>query len=154
MSCCDKLKKKIKTGHEHFKTSSAHSEKGKRIEIDVRDGKDRLSVCKVIIDGGFISDPTKEKCDCLFYLCKTDKYIFVELKGNTWPKPYEQIVSTLNYFKNDLNIKIEKANIEACIVYGSRSPKTGNDRNTKKDEFRKKHGSVLHISQTEFVYTV
>jgi hypothetical protein len=146
MSCCKKLEKIIIAGHEHFETSSACNQNHKRFSVVFKESKNQVKdhICRIRVDGGLISSSESGKCDFVFYLCSSEKFLFVELKGTDWPKPYKQIISTIEHFRKNLKIDLQKGDFEAFIIRGG-SPASRTDINDKKDEFKRLYGVTLSV---------
>ena len=72
-------------------------QKGKKYELK---NDYRELVCKVKVDKGIIRDG--EKCDYLVLICEKNIAVFVELKGNHVDKACSQVLSTIEYFEENL----------------------------------------------------
>jgi len=116
-------------------------EHGKRFEIDSNE-----NFTAIKIDGCVITSHEIEKCDYGLHRTSNDDFYFVELKGKGIQKGFDQIVSTINYFEQNL-IKIPQ-NKRIGIIISSKVP-SGTDVNNLKQAFAKRHGRVLEIKNRE-----
>jgi hypothetical protein len=74
----------------------------------------------------------------------------LELKGCDVEKAYEQLISTMNYFKSR-HCKIERKN---CYIVASRVPKAGPKIQTLKVKMAKFFKAQLQVFTTEGEITV
>ena len=96
-----------------------------------------------------------QKCDFWFHVSESDKSeikdnsnIFVELKGQEVDKAYSQIISTIDWFKQKM--EIPKSQCYAAIV-ASKVPQ-GVTAQTMKRDFKKKYGNRLEIQAPQMVF--
>ena len=125
--------------------SRAASENGKRFEIQSNEIFTRLK-----IDAFLINSQEIEKCDFGFVRHSNNDFYFVELKGSNIEKALNQIVSTINYFEENL-IQIPKSKSFGFIV-SSKVPSAGTDVNKLKQIFAKNYGKVLEIKNKVLIY--
>lgn len=116
-------------------------ENGKRFEILSNE-----TFKKVRIDGCVLTSDEMEKCDYGIHRISNDDFYFVELKGKGIQKGYDQIVTTINYFQQNL-VKIPKDR-RIGIIISSKVP-GGTDVNNLKQDFAKKYGRILEIKNRE-----
>lgn len=115
------------------------SERGKTFRL----GNRSVPFCKIKTDGGlYPSGQAQKKCDWVFILCETNRFYFVELKGSGKTLKDDQIVQTIQDFKNKIS-SLSKDQIYGVIV-GSNMPSQNTATLRKmQDNFRKHHGNKL-----------
>lgn len=121
--------------------SKVASENGKRFEIISEEDFTRIR-----IDDCVIKSQELEKCDFGFVRHLNNDFYFVEMKGKDIQKAYNQIVSSISNFNDNL-IKIPK-NKRFGFIVSSRVPNT--NHNLVQD-FAKKHGRKLEIKNKKLV---
>ena len=125
--------------------SKVASENNKRFEILLEEKFIRFK-----IDDCLINSKKIEKCDFGFYRKLNEDFYFVELKGKQISKALDQIISTINYFENNL-IKIPKNNRFGFIIC-SKVPKAGTDVKNLIQKFKKSYGKDLKIKSNVIEY--
>lgn len=150
MTCLETLRKAFPKASDHcFDQKLAVEEKGRKFRIELKKGSDE-TFCRAQIDGCAIDDDTVEKCDSLFLRCKTEDFLFVELKGKDVKKGFSQLLSTILLTKPFF--KFQKRQVHGFIV-SSRVP-NGADVQNMKAEFRKNHGHRLEVKNGIWVEKV
>ena len=111
--------------------------------------------CRIHVDNCLIKSMAMQKCDFWFHVSESDKSeikdnsnIFVELKGQEVDKAYSQIISTIDWFKNKL--EIPKSQCYAAIV-ASKVPQ-GTVAQMMKRDFKKKYGQRLEIQAPQMAF--
>ncbi len=64
--------------------------------------EERREICQVRIDGGLIQEDNIKRCDYGFWICEANLVFLVELKGKNIKKAIEQLISTINVLRNEL----------------------------------------------------
>ncbi|WP_294822384.1 hypothetical protein, partial [uncultured Flavobacterium sp.] len=119
-------------------------ENGKRFEVL----SDEVFT-KIKIDDCVIISHLIEKCDYGLHRISNDDFYYIELKGKGIKKGYDQIITTINYFQQNLvNIPKDK---RIGIIVSSKVP-GGTDVNNLKQDFAKKHGKLLEIKNKDLKY--
>jgi hypothetical protein len=121
------------------------SENGKRFEVLANENFTKLRIDNCLIKSNLI-----EKCDFGIIRHSNGEFYFIELKGGNVQKAFNQIVSTINFFQENLK-HIPKENRFGFII-SSKVPKAGVSANTLKQEFAKKYGRILEIKNKDFRY--
>lgn len=113
---CEKLKQVLEAapGNKCFTTVTNAKERGKRFSFE---NKNKKSICRVHVDGCFITDNSIKKCDYLFFVNEIHKYYLIELKGVHVSEAVEQIVSTYHIINE--KIKSNAQNYKGVIVSSS-----------------------------------
>lgn len=143
--CCKELIKELGVPEECVSNSHVASEKGKKIELTLKQG---VEVCRIKIDGCAVKSKSIQKCDFLFKVCQTNKFYFVELKGQDVVTAVKQILSTVQELEKKSGLKI--TNHEGIIV-SSTVPRATEHRFRKlQEKMRKEHG--LKITKAHNVY--
>ena len=122
-------------------------ENGMRFEIFSKDEFKRIR-----IDNCFIKSLEIEKCDFGFYRKSNEDLYFVELKGKQINKAFDQIISTIKYFENNL-IKIPKTKRFGFIV-STKVPRAGTDVKNLIQKFKRDFGQDLKIKNHVLQYNV
>ena len=126
-----------------FTNSHSASEKGKTYRINRLKNE---QIIKIKIDNCLITSQ-QNKCNYAFIIENTKSIIFVELKSEDIGHAYIQIIRTIEYFIKI--IKLEKNQIEGCIVSSS-VPRHANLKfQSLVARFKKEHGKDLtkHTNQ-------
>ena len=122
-------------------------EKGKKFSIVLPKGC-REKFLRILVDKGLLLefDNEMQKCDYTFIRCAKSDYYFVELKGSDIEKAYNQIVSTITYFKTHYKITHDKT---YAFIASSSAPRAADQRFLRlKEEFKKKKIGVEINRQT------
>lgn len=93
---CEQLCSKNK----HCTTCNNHSSlvsREKKSEYRI-ENRSKGKICRIKVDGCYVSDPTVRKCDYLFVACNSGNSYFVELKGRHLLEGVKQIAATLDLF--------------------------------------------------------
>lgn len=111
--CCKDLAERLKV-EKHldcFSPKTVASEQGKEFRIV---NKSKKAICRVRIDNCLIKSRSTKKCDFLFKVCASKRYLLVELKGSNVEDGFAQLVSTFDYLKSKL--EVEPEHFEGFIV--------------------------------------
>lgn len=122
----------ISTFEDCCSVSRVAVEKGKRFEIISNE-----NFTKLRIDGGLITSNQIQKCDFGFLRYTNEDFYFVELKGKDIEKAYKQILSTIDYFNQNL-IRIPQNKRYFFIVSSAGIPKARTKIQNLKQDFAKK----------------
>ncbi len=145
---CNDLKIKFNCDENCFsdKIFSVH-EKGIKFCIVLESDKDEKFFC-MKIDNCLIKNNEK-KCDFCFLREKNSEFYFVELKGTDISRAYEQIESTINYFKIKIPENFAKEKRFGYIV-SKAVPLSSQKLKTLKNNFAKSLGKTLEIVKTPY----
>lgn len=124
--------------------SKVASENGKRFEIIKNE-----NFTKIRVDACLITSQEIEKCDFGFIRLSNSDFYFVELKGSNIEKALSQIISTIDYFNNLINIPKNK---RLGFIVSSKVPSAGTDINKLKQIFAKNYGRVLEVKNKDLKY--
>src|SRR6185369_7185370 len=100
--CCKKYQLLLGGENNCYSNRKSLSEHGCKLLIETRDNSE---ICTIKVDGCIISDSPIPKCDFAISPCNNaaSTFYFVELKGSDYSHAYEQIISTINYFRNRIS---------------------------------------------------
>ncbi len=134
--CCRDLAKGLKAEKQSdcFSAKTVAEEQGKTFRIV---NKSKKAVCRVRIDDCLIKSKDAKKCDFLFKICESERYLLVEFKGSNVEDGFAQLVSTFRYLKDKLGV--EPKHFEGFIV-STQIPRAANlNVRRLKEQFLRKH---------------
>jgi len=133
--CCKAWKSKLNSKLHHcFVSSNVAKENGKEFRIE---NLASHQVCRLEVDGCYIDNDNKVKCDYAFLICQSSELILVELKGNDVVHAVKQIVETYKELKNS-------GSSFSGFIVSSSVPKATESRFRKlQDEVQNKFGFLI-----------
>ena len=132
-----------------FSAKTVAEEQGKTFRIV---NKSKKAVCRVRIDDCLIKSKDTKKCDFLFKICESERYLLVELKGSNVEDGFAQLVSTFLYLKGELGI--EPKHFEGFIV-STRIPRAANQKTRAlKEQSLSKHQLRMQITSRQHTLRV
>ena len=132
-----------------FDNKTVAKEKKKEFRIE---NKSHKTICRVQVDGCLIDDRSTKRCDFLFKICETERYVLVELKGSNVEDAFPQLINTHRYLREKLNITTEQC--EAVIV-STRVPSAANRKVQQlKKQCLDKHKLPVRIDNRRASYPV
>ncbi len=127
-----------------FSAKTVAEEQGKTFRII---NKFRKPVCRVRIDDCLIKSKDVKKCDFLFKICESERYLLIELKGSNVEDGFAQLVNTFCYLKNKLGAESE--HFEGFIV-STQVPRAANLKVRRlKEQFLKKHQLPVQVTSRQ-----
>ena len=99
------------------------------------------------IDDCLIKLKDIKKCDFLFKICESERYLLVELKGSNVEDGFAQLVNTFRYLKDKLGI--ESKHFEGFIV-STQVPRAANLKVRRlKEQFLRKHQLLVQVTSRQ-----
>lgn len=108
----------------------------------INQGSPRKTICRVSVDDCLLRTKTK-KCDYLFKVCETNKYLLVELKGSDVKSAFPQIKSTFDYIKDKL--KVLPTQCEGFIVSHNVPKGANREINRLKEQYLKNYQLRIRV---------
>ena len=127
------------------KTVAAEGE-GKFVIINK--GKPRKTICRVHIDDCLIKGTTTKRCDYLFKVCETKRYILIEFKGSDVKSAFPQLISTFQYLKKKLTAKPDR--FEGIIVASRYVPAADQKIRRLREDRLKKYKLRITVKNKEY----
>ena len=154
MNCCKELIKNHKSFEECFESAtSTPREKGMQFKI-IKRTNPKENFCRIKVDDCLIKDNSIKKCDYVFVRCSNNDFYFVELKRrNKVVEAYEQIIRTIEYFKEN-KFNVTKDNTYGFIASAG-IPTYANLKLQKlQANFKKDYGKELKKGTNCFMYYI
>lgn len=149
--CCKNLAKDLEAENHSdcFSAKTVAAEEGKVFRIA---NKSKKAICRVRIDGCLIKSKSTKKCDFLFKVCESERYLLVELKGSNVEDGFAQLISTFRHLKDKLGV--EPGHVEGFIV-STRVPRAANLKvRRSKEQTLKKYQLRVQVTSRKHLLSV
>lgn len=148
-SCCEQLAAYFPA--KFLESTHIATENNKTFRLDIPKGIQVKDVaCLLKVDGGWIDDNDRIKCDYLMVCCANKKLFLIELKGkNDHSGAIEQIIATLQTLKTKAKPLFDNNYECTGYVVAARVPKTNTGFDKLKDKVRRDHQITIKLESQQ-----